>query len=281
MPTGPNRHRSRKSVIAACRCCRIAALAARHDVADQPAQDVGRTRRVVPHLADRMIERQCGGVRGVARAAVAEQHLDAVGGLFVDVVLDEPQTRPHLQQVEHRDRLPVGADPLGHRGGGADVEQTVGDEDPDRRVRDRLGHAPRHEGRVGIDGTGRLEHVRRLGAVPLGDDLTALLDDEREGRSLAVGTFEHRLDQVARHLGRVGRLKVDRSLESHEVTLASQKSWCPTRSAASPVNPSTSCTSTSRSASSTTGASPASSTRAASSWRSASARPRRSWYQAT
>ena len=68
----------------------------------------------------------------------------------VDVVLDEPQTWTHLEQVEQGDRLLVGAVPLGHGGGGVDVEQPVADEDPDGGVRHRLGRAPRHQSRLGV-----------------------------------------------------------------------------------------------------------------------------------
>ena len=55
-----------------------------------------------------MVERQRGGVGGMVGGALAEQHRQAMRDVTVDVVLDEPQARTHLEQVEQRDRLLVG-----------------------------------------------------------------------------------------------------------------------------------------------------------------------------
>ena len=77
-----------------------AGLAAAHEVAEDPADDVRRAGRVVPDGPRRMVERQRGGVRRVVGGAGAEQHVDGIGRRTVDVVLDEPQPGAHLQQVE-------------------------------------------------------------------------------------------------------------------------------------------------------------------------------------
>jgi hypothetical protein len=123
----------------------------------------------------------------MARSAVAEQHLDAIRRGTVDVVLDEVQSRPHLQQVEQCDRLLRGLGPLGNRRGSVDVDQPIGDEQPDCGVGDRLGHAPRDERRLRVDLDRPLELVRRLNTVPLGQDVPALQDDEASDRPSAGG----------------------------------------------------------------------------------------------
>ena len=53
-------------------------LAAADEVTEDATEDVRRARRVVPHRAGRMVERQRGGVGGVVGGAGTEQHVEAV-----------------------------------------------------------------------------------------------------------------------------------------------------------------------------------------------------------
>ena len=128
-------------------------LGPRSATTDHAAQDsrddVRGARRVVPHGAGFVDQGQRGRVAGVVAGSLAEQHRDAVRRFAVDVVLDELEAGPHLQQVEQGDPLLAGAAPLGHVGGGVEVEHPVAHQQPDRGVRDRLRHAPRDQRRVG------------------------------------------------------------------------------------------------------------------------------------
>ena len=141
-----------------------------------------------------MIERQIGGVAGMVGGAFAEQHRDAVGDVAVDVVLDEAKPRAHLEQIQHRDALLGRPAPRGHGRGSVEVEHAVRGEQATGGMGDRFGGTPRDERRVGVEPFGRRELVAGLGAVPLGDDLTALQHHHREGDAVFGGALEDRVD---------------------------------------------------------------------------------------
>ena len=101
-----------------------------------------------------MGQRQGRGVAGHVGSARAEQHLDDVRALAVDVVLEPLQPRAHVQQVVERDR-PSGdrrrPTTPGHAGGASRSSRPSPTRTPTRRVEDALGHRPRRQGRVGVD----------------------------------------------------------------------------------------------------------------------------------
>ena len=158
-------------------------------VADDPRHDVRRPRGVVEDRPGCVVERERRGIAREARFGSAEQHLDAVGGGTVDVVLVEPETGTHLEELQQRDALLRCVRPLRHRCGGVGVEEPVDDEQPDGGVGDRLRHTPRQQGRLGGDLGGGLELVPGPSAVALGDHLAAADRDEgqRDPRRFVAG----------------------------------------------------------------------------------------------
>jgi hypothetical protein len=136
-----------------------------HRIADDAADDVGGAAGVVPARTRLVQQRQPGGVcRHVVRAR-AVQHLQAVADRVVDVVLHELQAGPHVEQVLQGDRGLGRALPLGHRRRRIELQATLADQDADGRMRDALGHAPRHQSGVGSDRAARPEH--RVGLLPV------------------------------------------------------------------------------------------------------------------
>lgn len=87
-----------------------------------------------------MIEGQRGGVGGDVVLARAEEHLEAVTGAGVDVVLDEPQAGTHLEQLLLGDAGAVVIRPVGYERGGVELDLPVAHQQPNQRMGDAFGH---------------------------------------------------------------------------------------------------------------------------------------------
>ena len=100
----------------------------------------------------------------------------------VDVVLHEVEPVAHGQHLAQRDGVArvVVVGPLGHGGGGVEVEPPVADEQADHRVEHRLGHRPAEQRRVGGHRRGRAVEVLQCALVALDDDAPAVHDDDGE-----------------------------------------------------------------------------------------------------
>ena len=170
MPSGSNSRSSRK---------RRSPASPPPTAADaRRAEDVGGARGVVPDCPGGVVERAGGGVVRDVAVAGAEQHLDAVRTLRIDVVLVEAQPARHRQQLRTVMAVARVAGPC-HSG-------TGGGRSTDSRPRPRaclegVGDA------LGVDH--EMSASRRVGGRPvtLGHDAAAPDDDDGERQTSSGG----------------------------------------------------------------------------------------------
>ncbi len=109
-------------------------------------------------------------VGGDILAAAAEEHVDAVRHLGVDVVLHESKPVAHMEQLPGRYRVPIVVRPLWNGGRRIDVELPIAHRDANESVGDALRHRPRDKRGVG----------RRVGAIAFGHQPAALDHNQSE-----------------------------------------------------------------------------------------------------